>query len=228
MTRIDVPGEFEMDGAQAEALLDVLGDAQRLGFLGQGPVERHIDHALGFAAAWREASPGLAPDRIADLGSGGGVPGLVLAVVGDADLVLIDAKTKRTDWLTEATRRLGLADRVTVLNRPAEEVGQDPHWRGSCDVVVARSFAGPGPTAECAAGIVRRGGLAVVSEPPESTGRWIALASVPLGFDAVVLIERPEGHFAVLPAGDEPLEPRFPRTWAAQKKRPLFRGETSP
>ena len=209
-------------------LLEVLSDAQRLGFLGRGPVERHISHGLGFAEAWAEVDPTMAagqpriPRRIGDLGSGGGVPGLVLAMATDAHLVLVDNKTKRTDWLSDATWRLGVEDRVTVISRPAEEVGQDPEWRGTCDVVVARSFAGPGPTAESAAGLVRRGGLVVVSEPPTVSDRWVGLASAQLGYDAVRLIECPEGHYAVLIAGAEPLQGRFPRTWAAQKKRPMF------
>ncbi|MEZ5382722.1 MAG: RsmG family class I SAM-dependent methyltransferase [Microthrixaceae bacterium] len=215
-------GSPVLGGAQTDALLAVLGDAQRLGFLGQGPVERHIDHALGFAGAWQRARPGLRPASIADLGSGGGVPGLVLAVATGADLVLIDAKSRRTDWLAEAAWRLEVADRVTVLNRPAEEVGRDSSWRGSCEVVVARSFAGPAPTAECAAGLVARGGLVVVSEPPEANTRWEGLVGSPLGFDEVELVAASAGHYAVLLAGREPLEDRLPRTWAAQKKRPLW------
>ena len=39
---------------------------------------------------------------------------------------------------------------------------------------------------------------------------------------AVRLVDQPEGHYAVLIAGGAPLEARFPRTWAAQKKRPMF------
>ena len=109
-------------------LLEVLSDVRR----------------LGFAEAWAEVDPTMAagqpriPRRIGDLGSGGGVPGLVLAMATDAHLVLVDNKTKRTDWLSDATWRLGVEDRVTVISRPAEEVGQDPEWRGTCDVVVAR------------------------------------------------------------------------------------------
>ena len=217
-----------LDGEMEGRLLEVLNDAQRLGFLGRGPVERHISHGLGFAAAWAEVDPTMAPgqphdpQRIGDVGSGGGVPGLVLAVATDAHLVLVDNKTRRTDWLEEAAYRLGLGARVSVVARPAEEAGQDPELRGSCDVVVARSFAGPAPTAECSAGLVRRGGLVVVSEPPDSGDRWAGLVSTQLGYRSVRLIDRPEGHYAVLIAGAEPLEARFPRTWAAQKKRPLF------
>ena len=222
------PGLPVLDEERERRLLEVLNDAQRLGFLGRGPVERHISHGLGFAAAWAEVDPTMmaggdrSPVRIGDVGSGGGVPGLVLAMATDAHLVLVDNKTRRTDWLSEAAYRLGLGERVTVVARPAEEAGQDPEWRGTCDVVVARSFAGPAPTAECAAGLVRRGGLVVVSEPPEAEDRWAGLVTAPLGYDSVRLIDRPEGHYAVLIAGSEPLEDRFPRTWAAQKKRPMF------
>jgi hypothetical protein len=38
----------------------------------------------------------------------------------------------------------------------------------------------------------------------------------------VELVAVPVGHYAVLRAGREPLEDRLPRTWAAQKKRPLW------
>ena len=69
---------------------------------------------------------------------------------------------------------------------------------------------------------MRRGGLVVVSEPPEAGDRWAGLVSAQIGYQAVRLVDRPEGHYAVLIAGGAPLEARFPRTWAAQKKRPMF------
>jgi len=54
----------------------------------------------------------------------------------------------------------------------AEDVGRGP-WRGAADAVVARSFAAPAATAECAAPLLRAGGRLVVSEPPEADPeRW--------------------------------------------------------
>ena len=132
------PGPPVLDDEGEGRLLEVLNDAQRLWFLGRGPVERHVSHGLGFAAAWAEVDPTMAmgadrsPRRIADVGSGGGVPGLVLAMASEAHLVLVDNKTRRTDWLSEAAYRLGVDDRVSVVARPAEEAGQDPEWRGWC------------------------------------------------------------------------------------------------
>ena len=61
----------------AEALRATLERARDLGFLGPGPVADHLAHARGFLVA--ESALGRSPGQVVDLGSGGGVPGLVLA-----------------------------------------------------------------------------------------------------------------------------------------------------
>jgi 16S rRNA (guanine527-N7)-methyltransferase len=65
--------------------------------------------------------------RVADIGSGAGLPGLVLAIVRpDVDLVLIEPMERRTDWLREESVRLGLTN-VTVLRARAEDaIGSGP------------------------------------------------------------------------------------------------------
>jgi len=168
-------------GALPPAVFDVLREAAALGFLGPGPVEPHVDHARRFAAALRLT------DRVIDLGTGGGVPGLVLAAVlpGTA-VVLVDARTNRTDFLERVVGRLGWGDRVTVEAARAEDLGRSPAWRGQTAAVVARSFGSPSVTAECAAPLLAVGGQLVVSEPPEDVGdRWPAagLALVGLALD---------------------------------------------
>src|ERR671910_2023246 len=71
----------------AGRLVDVLNRSRSLGFLGPGSVRVHIEHAKGFAAA-SDGTPGC----FADLGSGGGVPGLVLALHWEkAQAVLLEA-----------------------------------------------------------------------------------------------------------------------------------------
>src|SRR4051794_28553324 len=62
-------------GPGSELLVDVLADARDAGFLGPGPIEPHIAHAEGFGAAAEQAL-GRAPENFADLGTGGGIPGL--------------------------------------------------------------------------------------------------------------------------------------------------------
>ena len=63
---------------RTEALLEILTEAQALGFLGPGDPASHIEHALGLRRG-RARGSRRRPGRFADLGTGGGVPGLVLA-----------------------------------------------------------------------------------------------------------------------------------------------------
>ncbi|MGE0877410.1 MAG: RsmG family class I SAM-dependent methyltransferase [Acidimicrobiia bacterium] len=170
--------------ADRERLSAVLTVRQGWGILGPGSISDHIEHALRYTAH-------LPDQRFvgADLGSGAGLPGLVLALARPMSTWrLIDNRAKRGDALNLATRELGLVDRVTVDRRDAQVVGQDEQIRSSCDVVVARSFGKPAVVAECAAGLLKPGGHLIVSEPPRSgdtdvgAGRWPSDALVALGF----------------------------------------------
>jgi 16S rRNA (guanine527-N7)-methyltransferase len=142
-----------------------------LGFFGPGAIDPQVEHARRFATGLRPAA------LVIDLGSGGGLPGLVLAALRtELEVVLLDARTNRTDFLERAVGRLGWSGRVRVVAAPAEVVGRDPAWRGRVDAVVARSFGGPSATAECAAPLLRVGGQLLVSEPPGAPdpARWPA------------------------------------------------------
>jgi 16S rRNA (guanine527-N7)-methyltransferase len=165
------------------ALLAALDEGRRRGFLGPDQEPAAVArHAAGFAPALGGAG------RIVDLGSGGGVPGLVLAVVlPSARLALVDSSVSRTDWLHRLVRRLGLEDRVRVVAARAEVLGHDPAWRETHDAVVARSFAPPLVAAECATALLRLGGRLVVSEPPvdRREERWPAGALDELGLRRV-------------------------------------------
>ena len=160
-----MPGADE--GGHSPALLyELLADARALGFLGPGPLEPQIRHAQGFAAVGRRLSP-VGPVRLADLGSGGGLPGLVTATEWPAaTLVLIEANGRRAAFLRRAVERLGLEHRVSVLEERAEVCGRDASLRAAFDGVLARSFGRPAVLAECAAPLLRVGGWLLVSEPP--------------------------------------------------------------
>ncbi len=59
--------------------------------------------------------------RVADVGSGAGLPGLVLAIARpDVHVTLIEPMERRTDWLRDEAARLGLSN-VTVVRARAEE-----------------------------------------------------------------------------------------------------------
>jgi 16S rRNA G527 N7-methylase RsmG len=170
--------------ADDSLLLDVLQESQRFGALGETQ-EGAIQHSERFLAALGAAS------SVLDLGSGGGVPGLVLAMRRpDLRLVLLDRRTARTDLLSRLVHRLGVADRVTVLAGDAAVFGKDPAWRGVFDAVVCRSFGTPAVTARVASPFLPTDGLLVVSEPPGSPGRW---SSTDMARQGLTPIASPDG-----------------------------------
>ena len=152
-------------------VLEALERSRALGFLGPGPLDLQVDHALGFGDTTEaHLPPGTAAGPILDLGSGGGLPGLVLAERWpDAALTLLDANERRTAFLLDTVAALGWGDRVVVVRQRAETAGRMAALRGAFGLVVARSFGPPAVTAECAAPFLRVGGLLVVSEPPGVT-----------------------------------------------------------
>jgi 16S rRNA (guanine527-N7)-methyltransferase len=206
-------------------LLAVLDRGQQLGFLGPGPVESHVTHALGFA----EPSAVPVPARFLDLGSGGGVPGLVLAVLAwpSASAVLLDATERRCAFLQESVEALSLTSRVTVHRARAEEAGRDQSFRGTFDLVVARSFAPPPVTAECAAPFLQVHGLLVVSEPPTpapssdtAASRWPPASLAQLGLEPSTTWSTPFAFQSLVQSA--PCPPRYPRRTGVPAKRPLF------
>jgi 16S rRNA (guanine527-N7)-methyltransferase len=92
---------------------------------------RHILDSAQLAA--------LAPcdaDRWADLGTGGGFPGLVVPFFHPAEITLIEARRLRAGFLSRAALDLGLSDRVSVRHARVEAVREGPF-----DVISARAFA---------------------------------------------------------------------------------------
>ncbi|GAA4474920.1 16S rRNA (guanine(527)-N(7))-methyltransferase RsmG [Gluconacetobacter asukensis] len=90
--------------------------------------DRHIADSLQLASL---IPPGA---RLADLGSGGGFPGLIIAIATDAEVTLIESDQRKAAFLREAARAAGA--RVTVLARRIEEVDIPP-----VQVVTARALA---------------------------------------------------------------------------------------
>ena len=202
-----------------DALLSILAESRRQGFLGPGPLEPQVEHARGFV----EVLHGLTNvGQLMDMGSGGGLPGLVVALeLVDLSVVLLDGNERRTTFLRWAVEELKCVDRVTVIRDRAEDHSRRSGSDSAFDVVVARSFGPPGVTAECAARFLRIGGHLVVSEPPIGDGdRWAGLSSSTIGLRLVRVERLAVGSFAVLEkVVATPL--RLPRRGPALK-RPLF------
>ncbi len=153
-----------------ESLTETLRAAQRFGFFGDRPIDEAIEHSNSFVQALGDLPPG---SRVIDLGTGGGLPGLVLAdSFRDATVVLLDRREKRTDFLRLAVLRLGFdhvevrCDDVAALIRDVRTEVEPPF-----DVVTARGFGPPEFTIRSAASLLAPAGRIVISEPPTGD-RW--------------------------------------------------------
>jgi 16S rRNA (guanine527-N7)-methyltransferase len=71
-----------------------------------------------------------------DLGSGAGLPGLVVAILGEGHVTLVESRAKRIAFLREAAKIAGVAYRVEVIGGRAETMRQRRF-----DVISARAFA---------------------------------------------------------------------------------------
>jgi len=208
-----------------EAVTAALEAARERGALGPGPVTQHIKHARGFARALAEVAGVLSPTTVLDLGSGGGLPGLVLALVWPAShFVLLDSSERRVAQLTEAVLATGLEERVVARWGRAETVGRDPDLRGRISVVVSRSFGPRAVTAECGAPFLEEGGNLVVSSPPDEEPhleeRWPTAALDGLGLGPAVSFRDSAGYVVLRQARICPST--YPRRDGVPRKRPLF------
>ena len=97
----------------------------------------HILHSLSILF-FVQPSPGMS---LLDLGTGGGLPGIPLAVVrNDLHIVLLDSIRKKTAAVQDMVDRLLLAN-VQVETGRAEEIGLKDGFSGSIDIVLARAVA---------------------------------------------------------------------------------------
>ena len=217
---------FDLTPAQAEplaVLLDLLA-------LPEAPTSIH-DQRRAVDVHIADSLAGLAitdlreAHRIADVGAGAGLPGLVLAaLLPDARVTLVESARRKCEFIRHAARAMGLGNAEVVWAR-AEE------WSdglGRCDAVCARALASIPVLCEYAAPLLRMEGVliawkGVVAEGEARDGRAAALH---LGLD-------PEAVVPVVPyRGSEhrtlhvfrkvaPTPPDYPRRAGIATKRPL-------
>lgn len=99
--------------------------------------------------------------RIADIGSGAGFPGLVLAIVlPDAQLELIESVGRKCEFIQRAIDAAGIGN-ANVANARSEELAALDAHRESYDAVTARAVGRLSTLAELASPLLRNGGVLV-------------------------------------------------------------------
>ena len=169
------------------------------------------------------------PLRGVDVGTGGGVPGLVLAVaLPESHWVLVDSVQRKCAAVQAMAGALGLKPRVEVVCTRAEVLGHDARYRGRFDVAVARGVAAAPVVAEYLAPLLDRRGVALLYR-----GRWSPADHQALGQAARKLGcrirarercllpgNRGQRHVLVLEAETACPDP-YPRPVGVPSRRPL-------
>ncbi|HIK45099.1 MAG TPA: 16S rRNA (guanine(527)-N(7))-methyltransferase RsmG [Leptolyngbyaceae cyanobacterium M65_K2018_010] len=132
--------------------------------------EKHLWDSLQGLAPWlREPMASGESLRVVDIGTGGGFPGLPVALVFDHWWVaLMDATRKKIAALERMSQRLGIAN-VSFLPERAEQVGHQPVHREAYDLALLRAVGSANTCAEYALPLVKLGGQAILYR-----GQWSA------------------------------------------------------
>ena len=183
-------------------------------------LERHVLEADALAAVLHPFG------RWMDLGTGGGLPGLVLAArFPEVAWTLVDATAKKVAAVASFAATLGL-DNVVVVHSPAETLAHDPAHRGSYDGVVSRAVA-PMPTlAELSRGFLKADGRMVAVKGP----RWEEEVEAAAGalrqlhlrlLHSEILAAAVRPTWVVTMAAEGPPPASFPRRPGLPKHEPL-------
>jgi 16S rRNA (guanine527-N7)-methyltransferase len=171
----------------------------------------------------------VAPRLAVDLGSGGGVPGIVLALARPSvRWLLVDSVTKKAAALRSFVAELGLHG-VAVSAERAETLGRDPTMREAHDLVTARACAALPVLVEYALPLLRVGGTLIAwkggvstSDPEVVAG---TAAAEPLGGGTPRVVEPGVAalgaHRFVVVEKIGPTPDRFPRRSGVPLRRPL-------
>ena len=162
---------------------------------------------------------------VVDVGSGGGLPGLPLKLARpDLKVTLVEADQSKAAFLVQACATLGLPD-VAVLAKRAEELGQEPRWRESFDLAVARALAPTPVLVELCLPLVRVGGrlLAQKTDKEEAATAERAIGILGGLLEAIVMAPstaRGAGSVMIV-SKVKPTPDTYPRRPGVPARKPL-------
>jgi 16S rRNA (guanine527-N7)-methyltransferase len=156
-----------------EALLEMLADPRAP--ISASSVERARDVHIADSLSGLEIDPLASASRVADLGSGAGLPGLVLAAcLPDARFDLIESLGRKCGFLREAADRMGLENVAVVCERSEDRASSQS--REAYDAVTARAVGSLATLAELASPLLRQGGVLVAWKGARSDAEESELA----------------------------------------------------
>ena len=184
--------------------------------------------SFGFLAYSRLLDPKDSPISAIDIGSGAGIPGLVLKILlPKLNLTLIDSSSKKSKFLTSARDILGLTD-LRVIQGRAEEAAHDPNLRARFDVVLARGLAKLPELAELTLPFTTLGGVTLALKSHDLRDELVSssCAGTLLGAAQAEVIKVPAvigrwGDQLVVWKKVKPTPKRYPRRSGIPHRKPI-------
>jgi 16S rRNA (guanine527-N7)-methyltransferase len=166
-------------------------------------------------------------DRILDLGSGGGYPGLpIAAALPDSAVTLLEPIGKKARFLRAVVAATGLGARMTVVADRAEALAADPTRRATWSVVAARAVGSTADLVELAFPLLAPDGALVAWKRGDLEGE---LAAAGRAMDALgggtldvldVALDELRDHRLVIATRTGHVPAAYPRDPAARRRRP--------
>ncbi|GAC1302453.1 MAG: 16S rRNA (guanine(527)-N(7))-methyltransferase RsmG [Vulcanimicrobiaceae bacterium] len=182
-------------------------------------VAEHVRDSLALAPFVREP--------LIDIGSGGGFPGIPLAIATGFRLVLVESVAKKAAFLTAIVAELELS--VTVVCGRAEDLGRDAAYRARFASATARAVAGVTTVLELTVPLLEIGGVALLQRGTYDAAERIAAADAALVLGVTLEAEiptpgPPDERRLLIARKTDATSPRFPRRAGIPAKRPLCLG----
>lgn len=167
--------------------------------------------------------------QLIDVGTGGGFPGLALAIaLPEARLTLVDSVQRKIEAVRAMAAALGLEDRLEFCSDRIETLGRSQPWRGRYDWALARAVAPAPVVAEYLVPLLKPTGQALLYRgqwsPDDQNQLMAAAALLKARLSAVQGSELPGGRGQRHAISLSPIAPcpmRFPRAVGLPAKQPL-------
>ena len=185
---------------------------------------KHFLDSFSCVLAWK-ASP---PDRLIDIGTGAGFPGIPLKILyPNLKLTLVESVGKKAMFCQHIVRVLGL-EHVDVIQSRAEDLGQNPQHREKYDWAVARAVANLNVLGEYLIPLVKVGGMMLAqkgeSGPAEAQSAEEAMKILGGKLKQLIHVTLPsvaEDRYLVVVEKIAATPPKYPRKPGIPMKQPL-------